>query len=145
MKDHIMSIQSVSVSVKPVDYRCRFWAKVVRGGVVLPVPNKVLGANDVPGAYLKQGDEELFAGDFLLIGEEVHHRKARGWDYKMKFIDPRTGQLRTVAALSERKAVAKANGLPVELLAGSGEIAGLVRLAHAVRLGISIDLPADAE
>ena len=99
-----MSIQSVSVSVsvKPVDYRCRFWAKVVRGGVVLPVPNKVLGANDVPGAYLKQGDEELFAGDFLLIGEEVHHRKARGWDYKMKFIDPRTGQLRTVAALSER-------------------------------------------
>lgn len=120
-------------------------AKVVRAGVDLPLPNRVLGANDVPGAYLQLGDEELFSGDFLFVGEETHHRKARGWDYKMQFIDPRTGQLRTVAALSERKAVAKANGLPIELLAGSGEIAGLVRLAHAVRLGISIDLPSDAE
>jgi hypothetical protein len=140
-----MSIQSASITVKPQDYRCRYWAKIIRNGKDLPLPSRVSSANDVPGSYLRNGDEELFEGDFFICGEEISHRKARGWTYAMKFIDPATGTLRTVQALSERKAVAKANGLPTELLAGSGDIAGLIRLAHAVRLGISIDLPEDSE
>lgn len=139
------SIKSASVKIKPQDSRCRYWAKIIRSGTALPIPSAVNGANDVPVPYLRIGDEELFEGDFLIEGEAEHHRKARGWVYNMAFIDPRTGKLRYVQAISERKAAAKANGLPAELLAGSGEIAGLIRLAHAVRLGISIDVPADAE
>lgn len=137
--------RSASVSIAPSDYRCRYWAKVLRAGVALPIPAKVAGASDLPGAYLKNGDEELFEGDFLVSGEELHHRKSRGWSYMLKFIDPVTGKLRVVQALAERKAAAKAGGLPAELLAGSGDVAALVRLAHAVRLGISINVPADAE
>lgn len=140
-----MTIESVSVSIKPQDYRCRYWAKIIRAAQELPMPFGVSGANDVPGAYLRSGDEELFQGDFFISGEAVHHRKDRGWHYVLKFIDPNTGKLRTVQAIAERKAVAKANGLPASLLSGSGEVAGLIRLAHAVRLGISIDVPADAE
>ena len=143
MSDSIQS-QSVSVSIKPQDDRCRYWAKIIRNGVALPLPSAVDSASNVPGGYVRRGEEELFPGDFLIEGEENHHRKARGWAYKLRFIG-HTGALRTVAPLAERKAVAKANGLPSPLLAGSGDIAALIRLAHAVRLGISIDLPADAE
>lgn len=136
------TIQSASVTIKPQDSRCRYWAKIIRAGAPLPIPSAATCANDVPGPYLRHGDEELFAGDFLIDGEERHHRHARGWVYNMGFIDPNTGNLRWVQATSERKAAAKANGLPANLLAGSGDIAGLIRLAHAVRLGVSIDAPA---
>lgn len=129
-------MKSESVVIKPVDSRCRFWAKIVRAGSILPIPSDVQGANDIPGAYLPAGDEELFFGDFLITGEAMHHRHNRGWMYKMAYVTE--AGLSWVQYSSERKAAAKAAGLPKELLPGSGDIAGLVRLAHAVRLGLDI-------
>lgn len=128
---------SVSITIKPQDKRCRYWAKIIRAGEYLPSPSNVGGASDVPGAYLRNGEEELFPGDFLLEGEEQHHRKARGWVYNMGYVNAQ-GEIEYVQATAARKAAAKANGLPSGLLAGSGEVAGLIRLAHAIRMGISI-------
>ena len=58
------TIQSASVTSKPQDSRCRYWCKIIRAGAPLPTPSAVTCANDVPGPYLRHGDEELFAGDF---------------------------------------------------------------------------------
>jgi hypothetical protein len=127
---------SVSVKIAPADRRCRYWAKVVRAATPLPAPDSVDGANGIPSPYARLGDEELFAGDFLFEGEAEHHRKARGWDYIVSYMGP-DGKLIRCRPGSAEKAAMKANGLPANLLPGSGDIAAMVRLAHAVRLGIS--------
>lgn len=130
-------IQSVSVKIHPQDTRHRYWAKIIRDGVALPIPTSVNGANDVPGVYARRGDEELFAGDILIEGEERHHRKNRGWDYWISYMHA-DGKLAIVKNPgATEKATMKANGLPAHLLSGSGEVAACIRLAHAVRLGIA--------
>ena len=129
-------IDSLSITIKPQDYRCRHWAKIIRNSAPLPVPSSVTGANDIPGGYAKEGDEELFAGDFMIEGEEAHHRKARGWVYHLTFMH--NGRKVIVQYFSARKDAMKAGGLPKDLLAGSGDLAGLVRIMHALRLGIDI-------
>ena len=128
---------SVSVTIAPRDSRCRYWAKVVRAGAALPLPSAVGSASDIPGAYARRGEEELFAGDILIEGEENHPRKARGWTYWVKFMGA-DGTLQMVRDPgADEKVAMKAAGLPAELLPGSGQVAACVRLAHAVRLGIA--------
>jgi len=128
---------SASVVIGPRDNRCRYWAKIVRNGISLPVPSNVTAASDVPGAYSRNGDEEIFVGDLLIDGEEKHHRHARGWDYHLVFIDS-GGILRWVCPTSEDKADVKSQGLDATLLSGAGGIAACVRLAHALRAGLSV-------
>lgn len=128
-------MQSASVTIQPCDTRCRYWAKIIRKGTSIPKPVAVEGAADVPGHYLRQGDDELYIGDVLIEGEENHHRKLRGWTYDVTFVD-KDGELRTVHPCAEIKSALKAGGLPPELLAGSGDVAACVRIAHAVALGI---------
>lgn len=131
-------MKSASVEIKPTDHRCKYWAKIVRAGVALPLPSAVNGANDIPGAYSRKGDEEIFPGDFLIEGEENHHRHIRGWSYWISFVNPETGEVTRVSRPSTpEKTAMKANGLPVEYLSGAGGIAACVRVAHAVRLNIS--------
>ena len=132
-------VQSVSVSILPQDYRCRFWAKVVRASVALPLPSAVQGASDVPGAYARRGDEELLAGDILITGEEMHHRKARGWTYRVFFMNSAGELIKVPNPGTSEKAAMKSNGLPANLLPGSGEVAACIRLAHAIRLGIAYE------
>lgn len=128
--------ESISIKIRPIDSRCRHWAKIIRNGTALPMPCDVEGASNVPGPFAKNGDEELFDGDFLIEGEEMHHRKARGWVYRLTFMHQ--GKRAVVQYFAERKAAMKASGLPKELLTGSGDLAGLVRIMHALRLGIDI-------
>jgi hypothetical protein len=132
---------SASITIKPQDDRCRYWAKVVRANQALPTPSAVSGANDIPGAYAKKGDEELFEGDVLFEGEEISHRKARGWTYHITFVGA-DGKAEIVQPSSEIKAAVKTNGLPAHLLAGSGDVAAMVRIAHALRLGIALKVAA---
>jgi len=129
-------IKSASVRVAPVDSRCRYWAKLVRASVALPVPSAVNGANDIPGGYLKRGDEELFPGDMLIEGEENHHRNNRGWSYWVTYCDSEGVARRVRNPGSDEKAAMKAAGMPAELLTGSGGVAAAVRFAHGVRLGL---------
>lgn len=128
---------SASITIKPQDSRCRYWAKIIRSGTPLPLPSDVDGANDVPGQYLRKGEDELMEGDFLLEGEEMHHRKARGWTYHLTFVG-QDGEAVRVSPSAERKAAMKAGGLDPELLKGSGDVAAMIRMAHALRAGVSI-------
>lgn len=129
------AVASISVTIKPLDKRCRYWAKVVRAEQRLPAPSLVDGANDVPGNYRRAGDEELFAGDVMIEGEEKHHSKARGWDYWITFMGA-DGEKVTIQPSSAIKAAMKAAGLAPHLLAGSGDVAACIRIAHGLRAGL---------
>lgn len=135
------AVKSLSVKIGPEDKRCRYWAKIIRAGSALPAPSSVNGANDVPGNYARNGDEELFAGDIMIDGEELNHRKARGWSYRVIWMDPETGERRRIFPNSDVKAELKTNGLPAALLAGSGDVAACIRIAHAIRVGIDFSIP----
>lgn len=126
---------SVSIQIKKRDSRCRFWAKVIRAGQALPMPSAVSGANDIPGPFAQQGDEELFFGDVLIEGEENHHRHSRGWTYGVTFIGL-DGAVHVVQPSSDIKAALKKAGLDRALLAGSGDVAACVRIAHGLRAGL---------
>jgi len=58
-------MQSHSIEIKPLDNRCRYWAKIVRASNELPAPSLITGANDIGGPYLQLGEEELLPGDAL--------------------------------------------------------------------------------
>lgn len=127
---------SASVRIAPCDTRCRYWAKIVRASTPLPLPAAVEGAAQVPGAYLRNGGEELFPGDVMIEGEEAHHRKARGWSYWVTWCAPDGKPVRMRDPGAEVKEKLKSSGLPPDLLSGSGGVAACIRVAHAVRLGI---------
>lgn len=135
-------IQSVSAPIRPNDSRCKYWAKTIRFDEALPLPSNIEGASDLPGAYLKQGEEELMPGDFLIEGEANHHRRTdRGWSYTLSYMNAE-GDLETVTPTAEHKATMKANGMDPTLLKGSGDIAACVRLAMGLRHGIDAGIPA---
>jgi hypothetical protein len=130
---------SVSFSIAPYDSRCRYWAKVVRSHMALPIPSTVHGANDIPGPYSARGDEELFVGDLVIEGEANHHRRSdRGWSYWVHFVDASGNLLTYRSGFSDQKAAAKIQGLAPAFLAGSGDVAAAIRVAHALRLGMNL-------
>lgn len=131
-------IKSLSVTIKPQDNRCRYWAKIIRKNQLLPMPSTITGANDIKVEYSMRGEEELFEGDVLIEGEEMHHRRLRGWGYWLTMMGA-DGSLVRIRPTAERKAAMKANGLPSELLAGAGDIAACIRIAYAARLGIKFE------
>lgn len=46
--------------VIPSDYRCKYWAKLIRAHSPLPLPSDVMSATSLPGhLYLLRGDEEF--------------------------------------------------------------------------------------
>lgn len=127
-------MQSHSVAIKPFDSRCRYWAKVLRAGEQLPAPSQVSSASDIASPYLKVGEEELLPGDVLFEGEANHHRRTdRGWSYWLTVVTGDETLLRFRSGFRTQKAELKAQGMPVELLKGSGDIAGMVRIAHGIR------------
>lgn len=125
-----MSIESVEYKAAPSDSRCRYWCKVIRADEPLPLPADVERANDIPGNY-RQGPEELFPGDIVLEGEENHHRKQRGWSYNVGLCVGR--EISWNPRGNETKPWLRERGLR-DLLKGSGQIAAIVREAHALRL-----------
>lgn len=139
-----MTAKSISIQLKPLDKRCRYWAKIIRAGQPLPAPSEVVGAADLPQSFVpvRQGgpavDEEMFPGDFLIQGEERKHNAARGWQYWITWMDP-DGHRRTVEPDSSTKAALKAQGLEPRLLAGAGGIAACVRVAHGLRAGLEVN------
>lgn len=128
-------IKSVSVEIKPRDSRCRYWAKIIRANQPLPLPSNVNGADDIPGPYLRIGEEEMLPGDVLIEGEANHHMKTRGWTYDVHVIRA-DGTCYSTQPMSAHKAALKDAGMPVNLLTGSGDIAACVRIAHGVRMGL---------
>lgn len=133
------AVPSVSVQNRPRDKRCPYWSKVIRAGAPLPLPSDIHGAVDIDGPFLRPGDVKLLPGDVLFEGEANHHRHERGWTYWVSFIDAEGNLLRYSSGFGVQKTAAKAQGLARELLAGSGDVAGAVRVAHALRAGM--DLP----
>ena len=133
---------SISVEIKPLDDRCRYWAKIIRDGVMLPMPGDVTSANDIPGPYIQRGEEELFPGDILIEGEANHHRMARGWTYHITACKADGTRFGPREPKPEHKAAIKAKlaeaGLNERVLAGSGDIAACVRIGFAVRSGIEV-------
>ncbi len=130
---------SYSVVIKPMNSRCRHWAKIVRAGQELPLPVFVQGANDIQVPYANCGDEELFPGDALFEGEENHHRRTDlGWTYFITIVTNDGEVLTLESGFSTEKAALKAQGMAPELLKGSGDIAAMVRIAHGLRAGLSV-------
>lgn len=134
----IQSATSASVRVVPSDYRCKYWAKIIRAHTPLPLPSSVMSATSLPGHFLLRGDEELFPGDAMFEGEENHAYKNRGWSYWLRYVTPDGSLLVYRSGFSAQKIAAKAQGLTSSLLAGSGDIAGAVRVAHALRAGMTL-------
>jgi hypothetical protein len=132
----ILSNHSVSIDIEPDDTRCRYWAKRIDAATVLALPPEVNGAKDIPGAFLSQGEDELAVGDFLIEGEQVHHRHPeRGWTYRIGYMGI-DGALQGVTPTKEHKAALKTAGMPVEYLKGAGELAACVRIIHGLRMGL---------
>lgn len=128
---------SISMRVGPIDNRCKWWAKVLRAGAPLPpAPEKIEGANSIYGAFLKAGEEELLPGDFLIHGEEVHHRHNRGWAYYLTYCNAEGQEVTFKRPGAEIKKQLKEAGMHAELLKGSGELAALVRVIHGICLGL---------
>lgn len=132
-------MQSHSIQIKPLDSRCRYWAKIVRAGNELPIPSLITGANDIGGSYLQLGEEELLPGDALFEGEANHQRRNdRGWSYWLAHVSESGEFVRYESGFSAQKAEMKAQGLAPELLTGSGDIAAMVRIVHGLRAGLSV-------
>ena len=130
------SQHSVSIDIEPDDERCRYWAKRIDAATVLALPPEVNTAKDIPGGFLRQGEDELTAGDFLIEGEQVHHRRPeRGWTYRIAYMGI-DGELQRVAPTKVHKAALKEAGMPVEYLKGAGELAACVRIIHGLRMGL---------
>jgi hypothetical protein len=135
-------MQSHSIKIKPIDSRCRYWAKIIRAGEDLPLPADVTGSNDLPVPYHQRGDEELLPGDVLFEGEENHHRRSdRGWSYYIRAVREDGSCLSLRSGFSKQKAELKAQGMPTELLKGAGDVAAMVRIAHGLRLGLTVADP----
>ena len=124
-------IPSCNFPVGARDHRCKYWCKIVRRGATLPLPSSVDGAGDIPGAYLKKGDVEVFPGDVIFEGEENHHRKQRGWTWTMYVVDE-LGELQTVD-YSHAKDILRMWGIK-DVLPGAGAPAAMVRAAWYLRL-----------
>lgn len=131
------SQHSVSVSVEPDDSRCRYWAKRIDSNTVLGLPSAFNGAKDIPGAFLPHGEDELSVGDFLIEGEQVHHRHIeRGWTYRIAYMGI-DGTLQRVTPAKEHKQAMKSAGMPTDWLKGAGQLAACVRLIHGLRMGLN--------
>lgn len=132
-------IVSVTVTPKPIDSRCKYWAKIVRADE-LPTPSEVSGAGDLPGEYLRVGEEvELFTGDYLVEGEANHHRRQRGWEYWVStcvVVDgvPQCIRLEEFDGKGVKSALREAGER--DLLRGAGKHAAVVRAIWAVSLGV---------
>lgn len=132
-------MQSHSVQIRPRDSRCRYWSKLVRAEQELPLPAAVQGASDIFGPYLQRGEEELLPGDALFEGEANHHRRTdRGWSYWLTVVTPQGELLTFTSGFGPQKVELKSQGLAPDLLKGSGDIAGMVRIAHGLRLGLKV-------
>jgi hypothetical protein len=139
--NRVLSMQSHSVNICPLDSRCRYWAKISRSGQTLPLPSDVSGADDLTGPYLKRGEEELLPGDVLFEGEANHHRRTdRGWTYWVGLVLPSGELLRFKSGFNAQKMELKRQGMSPELLMGSGDIASMVRIAHGARMGMTLTM-----
>jgi len=138
-------MQSYSYEIRPIDPRCRYWAKIIRAGRTLPMPDDVHGAGNIPGPYLQYGEEELLPGDVLFEGEANHHRKDRGWTYKVLAVTSDGELISLRSGFGEQKKLMKQQGMAAELLKGSGDVAAMVRIAHGVRLGMHVEEEMDDE
>lgn len=130
------------IKVGPIDTRCRWWAKIVPEGVSLPLASAVQGASDVPGAYEQPGETHfLEVGDAVIMGEANHHVKVRGWSYFLWLVvesrkEPGVARVIKTRPDGVEKRLLAALGAPKAELAGSGELAGCVRILRALRSGV---------
>lgn len=132
-------MQSHSIEIKPIDSRCRYWAKLIRAEQPIARPENVHSATDIPGIYKQRGQEELLPGDALLEGEANHHRRTdRGWSYWLTIVTLDGELICFKSGFSAQKKQMKAQGIATELLKGSGDIAAMVRILHGLRAGLTI-------
>lgn len=103
------------------------------------MPEAVSGAASVPGGF-RRGDDELAPGDFLIEGEELHHRNNRGWGYWITYCaeteEASVVRLRVTSAI---KTALKSQGMGIDYLKGAGDVAAAIRALHGVRAGMSIN------
>ena len=128
---------SISITIGPIDRRCKYWAKAIPASMELPTPAHVSesGAAAIAAPFLKNGGEELLTGEFLIECEQVHHSKPRGYDYWVSWVHTDGLRVKIKNPGAEHKAAIKAAGMAPELLKGSGGLAACIRIAIAVRAG----------
>jgi hypothetical protein len=129
-----MDTPSISVDIKPTDSRCHYWAKVLRAGTALPLPEAVTSGHALPGAFYRRGNEELAPGDAVIHGQQAHHRKLLGYVYRMDYCDAQGRHLQ-IRPRAAAKTALKASGMPIEHLRGAGDLAALVRVLIGLRMG----------
>lgn len=113
----------ITYIARPQDYRCKWWS------VILPQkldPEKHIGVT-----YLKRGqDLELALGTMILDSESIRHRQNRGYSVTLGVVFP--DGVRWIKPSLARKQYIKRNG-GGDLMRGSGDIAGVVRMAMWLR------------
>lgn len=115
--------QTISYIAEPVDNRCKWWA------MVLPETLGLEGRINTP--YLRAGsDLELPVGGMVITSESRHHRRNQGYITSLR-VALETGVV-TMAPTKERKQHIKDNG-GQDLMVGSGDVAGVVRMAMWLR------------
>jgi hypothetical protein len=145
--------ESLEWVARAIDSRCKHWTKIVPAGTPLPTTSSVSGANDVPGGYMRDGFEsEVYAGDYVLAGEEVSHRKTRGWEYRLYTLarGGKSGKwavcsidfsgtkdkIRAVRDDAKKAGDKDRAARAADLLKGSGDVAAMVRHIQAKRDGL---------
>lgn len=131
------NIVSVEYTFSGEDSRCRYWGKVLEVDQPLPQPEAVSGASDIPSEYVRRGDTlTLFEGDVVIEGEENHHRKKRGWSYRLGIVQA-NGEIQWDPMSNfQAKAALKASG-EKDLMKGRGDIAHCIRVLHCIRMGLT--------
>ena len=80
-----------------------------------------------------------------LKGRHNHHRKTRGWTCRLTFVTEAGDLVRVCNEdFGGIKVLLKQQGLAAEYLKGSGDVAAMVRIAHALRLGMCSSIPEPA-
>ena len=124
---------SISVPVGPHAHARKWWAKVFRFRDVLPEPDSIRYATDIPKPFLMKGTEELFWGDVLFTGKETDS----GWRFHVAYL-ANDGTVHTVAPSAAHQNAMRNSGLCPALLKGSSDLAACVRLATFLRLGVPL-------
>ncbi len=124
---------TVSFIAKRIDRRCKWWAVKIPAGEAASLRLDDTTSTRRFGFLAAGADLELSEGDAVVISEQRHHRKDRGYDVALHVVIG--GKVREYRPGAATKASIKAAATPeqwTELKDGSGEVAACLRLLKAI-------------
>jgi hypothetical protein len=115
-------IITVTHIAKPIDKRCQWW----QGELPKDLDIRHLIEKAPIKIFKRNADLELTPGTLLIDSEQVHHRKLRGYNVCLGFVNH--NEIIWIAPTMARKQFIKNLGNS-DLMKGSGDVVGAIRMA----------------